>query len=129
MIVGALNFLIVRPTGSASSRARKDARPPLGEHNLGIVYGATPDQVRRRLASPDEKRAGCWIYDAPRGTVNGIATFQGVDGMKYCFLNGVVSDIQWHFETYTWKNQPVPAHWGEPENFQSTLDPPNALAG
>lgn len=130
LVVGVAGFLAVRFTGSSPSPASRQAvHPALGENNLGVVYGATPHQVLDRLASPDRKQAACWIYDAPHGKVNGIATFHGVDGIKYCFRDGVVADIEWHFETFIWHRKTIAAHWDQPEDFGSTISPPNVMAG
>jgi len=95
---------------------------PLGENNLGVAYGARPEQVLRRLGHPNRKQAGCWIYDAPDGKVNGHATLQGagVDAMKYCFAEGatgglVVTRIEWHYKASTYHKVHYPAAWGQPE--------------
>lgn len=120
----------VTNSGSHSPKQGNGDRP-LGEDNLGVAYGASAAQVLRRLGRPSEKRGACWIYDAPDGKVNGLATLEGagVEGMKYCFAEGatggeVVSNIEWHYKASTYRNVRYPAHWGQPEYIGCNTEHP-----
>jgi hypothetical protein len=122
LVVGGGVAYDVTHGGSHASKQQQYGDLPLGEDNLGVAYGARPAQVLRRLGRPSEKRGACWIYDAPDGKVNGVATLQGagVDAMKFCFAEDAVgaqavAHIEWHFKTSTYHKVRDPAHWGQPE--------------
>lgn len=120
VVVGGVLYHVTNAGSHPSKQQHTDLA--LGEDNLGIAYGAGPEQVLHRLGQPNEKHGACWVYDAAEGKVNGVSTLQGarVDAMKYCFAERptggqAVSDIEWHFKAHTYHHVHYPAQWGQPE--------------
>src|SRR5581483_7197825 len=130
VVVAGVIHHVTNAGGHSSKAQLGDAQPgtnnlgdaPLGEDNLGIAYGDRREQVLRRLGQPNKKRGACWIYNAPDGKVNGIATLQGagVDGMRFCFAEDAtggqaVEQVEWHYKPATYHGIHTPAHWGQPK--------------
>ena len=67
---------------------------------FGVSYGDTRTQLVARVGRPDRKRNGCWIYDvhdARLGDSTVPAQVGGMDAVRYCFAEGVVSVIEDHW--------------------------------
>ncbi len=100
-------------TASAGHSGAKN-KFKIGTMNLGVSFGFTTKQVQRRLGRPSEKRAGCWIYRAQDGKVNGIFASSLTDAVRFCFSSGIVSDIKDHDVAHVIGTRHIPAGWGPP---------------
>lgn len=122
-----------RPRHSAPSATK---RPSYGEFNLGIAYGMTPNAVLRRLGSPTNKQADCWLYRGKNGVIRGhysapyVAGFPAAaydDAIKYCFSEGPIGGMvvtqmfthtpahtirRWDATTQTFVKKYFAAQWG-----------------
>jgi hypothetical protein len=116
-VAGAAAYHFAGPTSSNASRAA--ARYRIGAQNAGIPYGATPQQVLRRLGAPARKQAGCWLYRANHNNeIHGVDVGRAVDAMRFCFSNRVVSFIYSHYVAVTIHKRHLPAMWGPPINIE-----------
>lgn len=132
-----------RPKRSAPSSAK---RPRYGEFNLGIAYGMAPNEVLRRLGSPTERHAGCWLYRGKNGIIRGHYSSPYVagypvayddDAIKYCFSEGPVGGLavtrifahtpahtirRWDSATQTFVKKHFSAQWGPILDFEKPPD-------
>ena len=92
----AVGGVIYHLSDSAGHPHPSNQQETIGRMNLGIPYGASPTQVLRRLGEPTKKHAGCWVYGAHAGAVQGIFAGKWIDAVKFCFVEGVASDIRDH---------------------------------
>ena len=103
-------------THGKDAPAKPAQRPDVryyGELDLGVPYGATQAQVRRRLGVPSSRHGSCWLYVG--SAIHGRYSDPDVDAMKFCFsAEGTgpkgVTKILSHFMA----SKTAPARWGHP---------------
>lgn len=107
---------------AASSVGHGSKNEPLPNMDLSISFGFTPKQVLARIGPPNSKRGTCWTYAAHKGVVSGIYAGPYTDAVRFCFANGIVSDVHDHEIAYTWRHQRVPAKWSLPMTFAPSYE-------
>ncbi len=93
VVAGLIYWLAVAGNSSAQHRTPHPGPKSLqerlgsGELNLGVAYGTSPNQLRRRLGAPAETQANCWIY---RGSKDIPGSYRAIyiDAVKFCFSAG-----------------------------------------
>ena len=126
MIVVVVAAGAVRHFTHSSGNSSAD-KIKIGTENLGISFGDTPKQVVRRLGQPSQKQAGCWIYRAPGGKVNGIFASSLTDAVRFCFASGIVSDIKDHDVAHVIGKRHIPAEWSPPIYVAPAYETPKGL--
>jgi len=110
VVAGLVGHLLGHGKASAPvsprPRERRSAALPLGELSLGVAFGATPEQVVRRLGAPTTRDGSCWVYRGRAGAVRGRVSGPYVDALKFCFSPGplgrnVVTQIYSHTVAHT----------------------------
>lgn len=115
VVFAAAVFVFARsPGGSASRGPDRSTSVVYGIFGaFGIAYGTTPRQLLARAGEPDRKSNGCRTYVIRGGTFNGIKLLPqiaGMDAVRYCFFDGVVSIIADHWRPGQ-KRSPAPGPW------------------
>ena len=86
VVASLLYWLAAAGNPSAHNQSIRQ-RLGYGELNLGVAYGTTPRQLRRRLGAPAAIQANCWIY---RGSKDIPSSYRAIyiDAVKFCFSAG-----------------------------------------
>jgi hypothetical protein len=96
------------------SHSTKEVYGTFGD--FGVSYGTNERQLRAQVGTPDRKRNGCWIYRVRHATLGGSKLPQevaAIDAVRYCFSEGVVSDIEDHWPPgFGWKTWNPPITFG-----------------
>jgi len=94
-------MLLTRSTNHPGSAA--PARSASTSH-AHLIFGMTPQQVRRLAGRPKTIRGGCWLYRPKDGIVGSLSIGQPdsqgrrfIDVLKLCFFGGVLSQSFTHF--------------------------------
>ena len=113
--------IVIHYATKSGSQAPKEQQKAVGSMNLGLVNGAKQQQVLHRLGRPTSKQGRCWIYRTNAGRYNGTYVGKYIDAVRFCFIGGVVSDIEDHWIAVT----NLPPSWRAPVVFSSgTPSPP-----
>jgi hypothetical protein len=110
-------------TGSSSGR-----RLEIGTQSAGIAFGASRQDVLRKLGPPSTKQAACLVYRATNHAVHGEYLGELVDGLKYCFADGpaggkAVAGIYEHVLAHTFHHKHIPAGWSPAITLMPHQDP------
>jgi|tagenome__1003787_1003787.scaffolds.fasta_scaffold19186866_1 hypothetical protein len=117
VLAGGAVHHFTRSHASPVDRSATGQRESIGEQSGGIAFGASEQQVLKKLGDPKRRQAACWVYSAADHTVNGRYLGRFVDGMKYCFGDGpaggtVVTNIYEHITAHIgFQKKHIAAQW------------------